>query len=1435
MVLPPRVFQRHAGSRVLIRLLGWITLFLFLAGAAGAASPLRPDSVPWFARGLPAWALAANGDSRVAAGEPLPARPFPPRQGAQAAPQVAGALRFGGRAGSDRGHRQVEFSLGGEYLEDHLAVRGQGSALIMTPDFGTGLRLDGAVVAGAQRLELARFAFSLGRRLGSSDYLTLGGGILHRYERGDFPTVGEAGEHLTQYAAGLEWLHRFIDPPPSPAAGGLALAGFLEANYYLVSSRLAGQLVEPGDAQGDYLLEYGFGGGRQYQARAGILVDYRPFSLRLAGGVRHRSFEDFLDHPGEDETQPTASLRLGLRDLWGLQAVGWFSWDPDQALYGAELSRPLQGDLAIYARFERSERSELPVDQRWFLGLRWGGAPLAAGGVPPAGEGPWLRPAPGVTTETIQVLRPLWRRSRVSQPGSPPGFEAIPDQTASQGQAYQLDLAAFARDNGQAISLYQVQGLPPGLFLNTTRGLITGSPEQEGTFPVQVRARNSLGWGDWNGFSLEVSSRQPHFGPIPDSTTAVGDDFSLELGRLVIDGGNPVVEYQAQGLPPGLSLDSTSGRISGKPASAGEFAVKVRARNLYGFSGWQGFTITVSQDSPYFDPIPDQQAQINSTFQLDLSRYARALLAASVRAQAAVSAIDEYQAVNLPPGLDLDSTSGLISGTPSAAGTYRVRVRARNHAGFSGWQGFILQVNDSAIFFHDIPDQTARQELPFRLNLAAYVDDSGTAVTGYQARGLEPLGLALSQDGVISGSPPREGEFPVEVRAGHSGGWSPWKGFNITVSGSQPWFDSIPDQTAKQDGSFQLRLAGYLHDNGLAITGYKAQGLPAGLDLDQQGVISGSPSQGGEFVIKVAARNSAGWSGWQSFTLKVSDSTPYFDPIPDQNAKQGTSFQLRLAGYLHDNGLPVTGYKASDLPPGLSLDSSSGLISGQPGQSGQFHVRVAARNHAGWGGWQGFTITVSGREPYFEAIPDQTGRQDQAFFLRLYTFVHDNGLPITGYKAQGLEAAGLSLSQSGEISGTPPQAGKFALKVAARNSAGWSGWRGFTLEVSSSAPYFDDIPDRSLKKGEVFSLELSAYAHGNGLAITGYKAQGLPPGLYLDSSSGRIAGRTEQAGTYQVKVAACNQAGWSGWQGFTITVNQEVPHWKSIPPQTAEVGSSFRLDLSQYALSEGSPITAYQSSPLPQGLILDSSSGIISGVPAPHQASDWDVSLRARNAAGWSGPAQLSIHLHQVEPPANPGLSINGGASYTNQTAVSLALHADNMSSQDSMRITYTGGGDTGWIAYATSRRLTLLNSDGPNTVSVTYRNSAGRATAQASITVYTTPPTVQVVSAESVKACGGWQRAALLQFSPGDRPLPSSLYGWSIKDATGKLLGVKVYSLGMNNLYAVSTHLMSGTTYFSPWQLYYDGQSTRDLAGNRLNLGAGAVSGGSGAIEKCQ
>ena len=230
-------------------------------------------------------------------------------------------------------------------------------------------------------------------------------------------------------------------------------------------------------------------------------------------------------------------------------------------------------------------------------------------------------------------------------------------------------------------------------------------------------------------------------------------------------------------------------------------------------------------------------------------------------------------------------------------------------------------------------------------------------------------------------------------------------------------------------------------------------------------------------------------------------------------------------------------------------------------------------------------------------------------------------------------------------------------------------------------------------------MNAAQYAHDNGLPIDAYKASGLPLGLTMDIRRGVISGICNESNVSQVRVAAHNSAGWSGWRGFTITVSKNVPYWDRIPVQSAKEGDYFSFSLAPYVHSDAGPIQEYWSSPLPQGLDLNAATGLITGSPAPGQAQTWYMTVKARNQFGWSGAAQLTIVLVQPSPPANPRISINGGAAHTNDPKVRLSLHADNMLSSDSMRITYTGGGDTGWISYATSKQITLKQADGKNTV----------------------------------------------------------------------------------------------------------------------------------------
>ena len=139
------------------------------------------------------------------------------------------------------------------------------------------------------------------------------------------------------------------------------------------------------------------------------------------------------------------------------------------------------------------------------------------------------------------------------------------------------------------------------------------------------------------------------------------------------------------------------------------------------------------------------------------------------------------------------------------------------------------------------------------------------------------------------------------------------------------------------------------------------------------------------------------------------------------------------------------------------------------------------------------------------------------------------------YSASGLPA-GLSISSSGAITGTPTTAGTSNVTVTASSGTA-SGSTQFTWTVNSQATETVSVTNPGAQSGTVGTaiptLQISA-SDSLGKALT-YSASGLPAGLSI-SSSGAITGTPTTAGTSNVTVTASSGTA-SGSTQFSWTVN----------------------------------------------------------------------------------------------------------------------------------------------------------------------------------------------------------------------------------------------------------------------------------------------------------
>lgn len=814
---------------------------------------------------------------------------------------------------------------------------------------------------------------------------------------------------------------------------------------------------------------------------------------------------------------------------------------------------------------------------------------------------------------------------------------SLPNGTVTAAYSQALGASGGAGPYSYAVT---AGALPAGLTLSPA-GVLSGTPTAGGTFNVTITATDSSPFpGPFTGSQAYTLTIAPPTISLPATTLAdgtLGAAYSATI--TAASGGTAPYSYAvtAGALPGGLTLNTSTGAISGTPTAHGTFSFTVTATDSSTGTGPYGTTQSYSIE--VIDTPP-------------------------VAAGSSLTVAYNAAATNVPLSLSGGAPTSLAIATAPAHGTALVSgttITYQPATGYAGPDSFTYTATNGggtsapatvSVTVQD-PVITITAGVGFAATVGAPYTQTFTfsgGATPWSAFQVSNLPAGLSVTGTtantvtVSGMPTQVGSFNLNVSATDSStGNGPYTvGQAFTLAVAAPTLALAPASTTFNPTYGVAYSQAFSASGGAGPYTYAVSGsLPPGLTLNA-GTVSGTPSQPGSYTVQITATD-AGTTGTgapftvqQSYIFNVPAPTVIVNPATLPNPVAGTAYAQTLAasGGAAPYGFAVT---AGGLPAGITL-SGSGVLSGTSNQVGTYNFTVTATDHFGQSGNRAYSVTIAAPVLALTPASGTLVATYGAPFSQVFATVGGSGsssLVVTGTLPAGLSFGG------GTLSGTPTAPGSYPITVTATDTLLTGVGAPFTVSNS----YTIDVPAPTVTLAPATLPDTTAgLAYSQALGATGgvapyafaVTAGSLPTGTAL-SAAGALSGTPTVSGTFNFTVTATDAFGQSGAQAYTVVV--AVPTLTLTPATLpgAIAGTAYAQALT---VSGGiAPYTTTLTGTLPAGITFNAATGTFAGTPT--QAGTFNLGVTVTDSTGGTAATVGNAYVLTV---ATPNLALTPAA-----------------------------------------------------------------------------------------------------------------------------------------------------------------------------------------------
>jgi len=513
------------------------------------------------------------------------------------------------------------------------------------------------------------------------------------------------------------------------------------------------------------------------------------------------------------------------------------------------------------------------------------------------------------------------------------------------------------------------------------------------------------------------------------------------------------------------------------------------------------------------------------------------------------------------------NTAGSLIGTPTVAGNFNFTIQVQGgNPVQTATKAFQLSINSSLgiITLATLPSATVNVSYSTTLSAAG-----GTPPYTWNNIGLPlPAGLTLSSAGVLSGTPTAVGNFSLTIQVADS--FSPpqqaSRAFTLSI-GINPVITTSTLATGAVGityGPQTLTATGGVQPY---IWSVVAGTLPTGLNLSSDGILSGTPVVAGTFNVTLGINDSSAntLTATKAFTMTIHPaiSITTTSPLP-----------LGVAGALYNRRVEATGPPAITwsvfsgvLPPGISL-APGGTLGGIPNLAGTFDfILQADSTNPAQNARQSLQIVINPALSISTLVALPDAPVGSAYSTQL---VAVGGVAPYNWVTQGgIIPPGLTLSNTGLLSGTPLGVGSFTFTTQVSDSFTPTQQTSRTFNIVVGNPL--TITTASLPNAfQNLAYSQQIVATGTAPLTWSVTSGTLPTGLTL-ASNGTVQGTPTGLGSSSFTATVIDGRGATNARNFTIVVDPAIGTF-SVPGLPANIRPTQPSDV-EVTLSAPHPST----------------------------------------------------------------------------------------------------------------------------------------------------------------------------------------------------------------------------------------------------------------------